>query len=264
MAYVPQNILVFSAAFSGGMAGIGADGRAPSETNAAAAGPVNLAAVAGALAQSFDTAWGAAAVNGFQQQAIAQFCEGIMAGRSPRSLVPSDYTPTCAAVIALISAGSNYMTGQAITPASSPSQLARLIATNVSGQSVPSGAAFTAITGWTTVADTAAAFVPATGLYTVPATGFYQVNAGFLSANAIPQNSNVFLAVLLNEVSQFQCIASNPSTGGPIGNMACFANGIVKATKGDILRLGMTQFSGGLYTLFATAADNFLNVSQLP
>ncbi len=52
-----------------------------------------------------------------------------------------------------------------------------LAATKATNQSIPDANVATVVTGWTEVTDTAAAFVPATGLFTVPANGYYVVTA---------------------------------------------------------------------------------------
>lgn len=257
MSYTPLNVDVFKAAFAGAAAGIGTAGRAPTITLATDPAVVNLVALAGAWAQAFDTAWGANPADGLQLTLIRQLSNDRWEGNYPSSLDPASYASQVAPLIAIVTAAETYFAGQGIVTAG-----AQLIAVNSSLQAVPSGAT-TVITGWTTSADPAGAFNPVTGLYTAPSSGFYQASASFLSSNAIPQNFNVFTDIQVNGVTKVRGVSNNAAAGGGNTNMAASVVGLVKVTKGDVIRIAITQFSGGNYTLFGFANDNNFDLAQV-
>ncbi len=114
MAYTPLNSNVFIAAFAGALAGIAVAGKVLSDTTATDyAGVVN---VAGAYAQSFDTAWGTTAATTLDVQAIQEESEATWADRTPSSVTPSSYTSLCQALIATIQQAETYLTAQGIVP----------------------------------------------------------------------------------------------------------------------------------------------------
>lgn len=124
MAYTPNNSLVFNAAYVGAYAGIVAASNYLSVTNSSLYN--NRATYAGAWAQCFDTLWGATAPNSLQLDSIETESFGLWSSRppfpdSPKSTVfstASTYTALCNALIASITASSNYFSGQGITPPS--------------------------------------------------------------------------------------------------------------------------------------------------
>lgn len=117
MAYVPQQISVYLAAFAGSLAGM-----------ATSIGPVSsstpgdyqfLAQVADAFAQSFDTEYGALnAGQEFQIELIAELCESVWSQRSvlpaTTSTTPSSYTAECDALVALVVDGSTQVAAQTV------------------------------------------------------------------------------------------------------------------------------------------------------
>ena len=140
---------------------------------------------------------------------------------------------------------------------------ARLIAQKPISQVIASGAPFTPIIGWSEIVDTASSFDPVTGTFTVPADGFYQVSAALLTLG-VSANNNVFLAVLLNGAPQLQGVTQVPPLGGTAANLGVAVNGLVRASKNDLITLGFTQFSGSPITTFAAGVDNYFTIAQLP
>lgn len=120
MSYTPVNSQIFFAAYSGALAGMVVSNRVPTDTNAASTANVGNAAVAGAFAQSFDTAWANAAdANLLDVLATRHMCSMVWESRAPQALVtpsltPSSYTTLCNALIAIIGAATTYMSGQGI------------------------------------------------------------------------------------------------------------------------------------------------------
>lgn len=117
--YNPINQLVFKAAFSGALAGQGANGRQPNFISRSSPFCVDLAEVAGAYAQSFDTAWAASPTSAFDLETIAQISSAVWAGRAPSigipsNLVPGSYTPLVLALIAIVQSGDDYLDGNGL------------------------------------------------------------------------------------------------------------------------------------------------------
>jgi hypothetical protein len=126
MSYTPNNLDVFTAAFSGAMAGMGEFNR--NNTDSSPADYSDLASLAGAFAQQFDTRWGAVLPDGLQLDCIAAFSEGAWENRAPQIavkaprltrlihpyLIPATYDKLVLAIIAAIQAGENYYVDQGI------------------------------------------------------------------------------------------------------------------------------------------------------
>jgi len=119
MTYNPINDQVYFAAYSGALAGMAVSDRVPSDSSAA--NQANVAAIAGAFAQSFDTEWNSATfITDIQNRCIEQSSQSVWQMRAPQAgqvtpLVPATYSATCRALIAIITAGGTYVTGQGIT-----------------------------------------------------------------------------------------------------------------------------------------------------
>lgn len=119
MGYVPNNGSVFTAAYTGAMAGMATGGgRVPRDTNPAAYG--SIAAIAGAWAQSFDTIWGVNPANGLELGLIEDACYGAWDTRvgplNATNLNASNWSSECQAIVANILSSDAYYAGQGITP----------------------------------------------------------------------------------------------------------------------------------------------------
>ena len=118
MPYTPQNVSIFVAAFTGALAGMGVSNRVPSD--AVSSDYAGLASVAGAYAQSFDTAWGATVPSSFDTAAVRDCSLDVWQDRAPQAvapfLTPATYTAQCQALIAIIQAGETYLGANAISP----------------------------------------------------------------------------------------------------------------------------------------------------
>jgi hypothetical protein len=121
MPYTPQNKTVFTAAYAGALAGIAAAEKTPSDPVPTDPAVVGSATVAGAYAQAFDAAWGAVVPNELQVLSIEECSAAVFIGQTPTPplppfTLPSNWTSLCEALIAIVTAGSNYFTAQGVTP----------------------------------------------------------------------------------------------------------------------------------------------------
>src|SRR5271157_3313138 len=117
MPFVPENPVIFTAAYSGAIAGMAASGRYVQNSSESAFG--GLSTLAGAFAQAFDAAWAsAAAPSQLEVQAVEAACEGALQDRQPvfnqQSLLPAMWAPLAGAVAALVRAGDAYFLSQGI------------------------------------------------------------------------------------------------------------------------------------------------------
>jgi hypothetical protein len=125
MVYVPNNVNVFTAAYAGAMAGMVVGARDVG-TDAVTADYTTRAAVAGAFAESFDTAFGAVSPDVLQMlqiQAAAvsywteRFCDYDPSDPNQAAfLLPATYTPLCNTIIATIAAAEAFFASQGIVP----------------------------------------------------------------------------------------------------------------------------------------------------
>ncbi len=116
MSYSPNNLSIFTAAFSGALAGMGVSDRVPTSSDTIYAG---LAQVAGAFAQEFDTTWASATATEMNVAAVAQMSESAWQQRAPQAdattVLPATYSQLCAALKAIVTAGTVQLTAMGIT-----------------------------------------------------------------------------------------------------------------------------------------------------
>lgn len=121
MAYTPQNLQIFTAAFAGSLAGMGLSDR--NIVNTSASAYAGLASVAGAFAQAVDTAWGVNA-NQLDLEAIQSNCAAFWQERSPNAdsinTNPSTWANAALAIVATVQASEAYFTDQGIVPPAIP------------------------------------------------------------------------------------------------------------------------------------------------
>jgi hypothetical protein len=119
MAYVCKNQTVFNAAYTAALAAMNVSSRSYSPSTLSAY-YYNLAAVAGAFAQEFDTLYTASAIPScvelsLLRDAIGSLWEEIAPPtESARSLDPTTYTSMCNAILAMLTAASAYWVSQGI------------------------------------------------------------------------------------------------------------------------------------------------------
>lgn len=117
MTYDPNNVQVFTAAFSGALAGMGASNKTPVSTNSESDVNVGLANVAGAFAQEFDSLYSGATTT-LAISTIQELCESVWQQRvpqfSPPFTTPVTYEAICQALIAIVQAGIQYAYDQDI------------------------------------------------------------------------------------------------------------------------------------------------------
>lgn len=116
--YSPQNLNIFTAAFAGSLAGMGASDRIlvfvdPDDYE-------DQARAAFAFSQSFDTEWGSRSTTQLDIMSTQSVCESYWNDRTPQNtdvfFDPATYTPNVVPLIALITSGDAYVAGQGITP----------------------------------------------------------------------------------------------------------------------------------------------------
>jgi hypothetical protein len=122
MSYTPNDVLVFTAAYSGVISGFAASGRVILDATVADYG--KNAVIAGAFAQSFDQAWeinpDTNPPDTLEVFIIEKACKAVWENRdtelTTETLEPASFTQICEAIIALILAGEGYFSAQGITP----------------------------------------------------------------------------------------------------------------------------------------------------
>ena len=133
--YAPNNVSVFTAAFAGATSGMGVGAAVLTDPTEADYNPICTIGLA--FAESFDTQWQAAGppgVNTLVIDMIQSCCEESFAGRpchpvGPPLTVVSNWTQLSNAIIALVRAGSDTVTGQGITPVPFPASGGALVTT---------------------------------------------------------------------------------------------------------------------------------------
>jgi hypothetical protein len=120
MAYTPVNVDAYTNAYSGALAGMAISGWIVDPTSADYS---NVAAIAGAFAQAFDTVWNnATTLNWLQIQSIQSVCQEQFAGHAPGSLdnavftQASNWAVPAAACAALVLEGDAFVASEGITP----------------------------------------------------------------------------------------------------------------------------------------------------
>jgi hypothetical protein len=119
MAYVPNNISVFTAAYAGALSGMGIGAGILTDTTAA--DYAGICSIGLAFAEAFDTQWGGRPIDTFVIDQIQSDCEESFSGRPCRPIGPPLTLPTnwigeSNAIIALVLEGSATVAGQGITP----------------------------------------------------------------------------------------------------------------------------------------------------
>jgi hypothetical protein len=110
MAYVPQNVLAFQAAFAGAVAGCLSDGRATVSAPVDDPAVVPQLAACFAFAQQLDTVRGAVIPSTFAANAILQMSQGFWLSRAGgASAEPTDYTAAVTALLNNIQSAANYL-----------------------------------------------------------------------------------------------------------------------------------------------------------
>src|SRR5271154_678404 len=120
MSYAPNNKTVYTAAFSGALAGIGASQKSPTDGSSTDPPVTGLANLAGSWAQEFDVLWGPNHANTLDVLAIESASEGVFTGNCPPNVPPftspTNWTVTINAIIAMVKAGEGYFASQGVTP----------------------------------------------------------------------------------------------------------------------------------------------------
>jgi hypothetical protein len=142
--------------------------------------------------------------------------------------------------------------------------VAQLFATNSSVQSVASGvsAPGNVVTNWTSLVDTAGAFVASTGQYTVPANGIYYVGVQLQIGAAIGAGScTVSVVKSAGTAVEFSGYTVIPS--GSVTGLTVQAGGIVLLTAGSIIEIYISQLSTGTFSLTSFSNLNYLSIFRV-
>jgi hypothetical protein len=242
VAYTPSELTVYTAAYSGAIAGCASSGRIILDgTPADYAGQ---AMISGAFAQSFDLAWeinpDTDPPDTLQVFIIEKACKGVWENRNTEvtseTLLPQAFTELCNGIIALIMASESYVTGQGITPNPWPTAggggtvTSVAAGTGISVTGTPTVAPVINNTGVTSIVAGAGIYVSGpTGAVTVSNTGVASVVAGTnvtitgTATNPIvnaagdlatgPSNGNIGTLVALTTSPQTLCTLSITAPG---------------------------------------------------
>lgn len=120
MSYTPVNVDAYTNAYSGALAGMAISGWIVDPSSADYA---NVAAIAGAFAEAFDTVWNnATTLNWLQIQSIQSVCQEQFTGHAPGPLEDasfaqaSNWAVPAAACAALVLQGDAFVASEGITP----------------------------------------------------------------------------------------------------------------------------------------------------
>jgi hypothetical protein len=100
MSYTPNNMLIYLAAFSGALSGMGAHTRGQTSHNPAAYGNVTIAAAN--FAQEIDTLYMPSTVNELNVRAVMEIAEGLYAGRYQEGPSALSYQDMALTLIAMV------------------------------------------------------------------------------------------------------------------------------------------------------------------
>jgi hypothetical protein len=116
MSYTVKNANVFTAAFSGALAGILVSGKMPTGGN-----PLSYTTamnVVGAFAQQLDTVWGSVAAASLELQSIEEASESLFQNRAPvanaSTTNPLTWDKECRAIIAMVQAAEAYYSANSL------------------------------------------------------------------------------------------------------------------------------------------------------
>jgi hypothetical protein len=205
-AYVPRNIFIYMAAYSGALAGMGASPLGNRQGSVSSSDYTTPAQAAGAFAQAFDTQWGGATSTILDEELTWSCCAQAIASRTPMTGSDSDndasaWTTIVQSIIALVQQGDLYVASQGITP--------------------PEGSGVNSITGTEPIVASGGSNVAVSIL---PAT---EVAAGSMSAadkakldNSITTITGLLPIVVSGEAIHEILISVNPATDLVPGTMS--------------------------------------------
>lgn len=139
--------------------------------------------------------------------------------------------------------------------------LAKVFATNTSGQSIPNNTS-TTVTGWTTVRDANSNFVASTGIFTAPATADYLVCGQLIMSGSGISNGIVEMTFLANAAAW--AIANSPVAATTVTDNTVSGCADVFVSSGQTISLNLLQNSGGAQSLATAAKQLYLSIVQLP
>lgn len=133
-------------------------------------------------------------------------------------------------------------------------------ATNTSGQSIPATTS-TTVTGWTSVTNQGAAFVPSTGIFTAPVAGFYSMDFGSQFVAGTTILNGAYRASLFQNAS---IVKTREVTAQVAAISAVFSPSLssagIQMAAGDTMAFQTYQGTAGSLALSANAPDNDLSI----
>jgi len=220
MAYVPNNVNIFIAAYAGAISGMAVAQKVLIDEDPA--DYASISAVAGAFAKSFDTEWGLRPTTDLDLSIVEEECEGTWEGRyiprtNPKFLLPATYTDQCQALIALVTASELYFASQGIAPPGPPVPIASTARMVIFKPGVPSSG--DTVSSW---AEVAALIVAAGGLIDVYVDS--SLGAPIVSTSIDCKGKTNFLAVLSQNPAAGPQVYLQVAAGSVIRDPASFKN----------------------------------------
>lgn len=160
----------------------------------------------------------------------------------------------------LVEQASPTFTGTVTAPTYAATGMARVLANNTSGQSIPNSAT-TVVTGWTTSFDAASNFVASTGVFTAPATAYYLVTGQLLFNGALTLGGNI--QAIVNVAGSGIASGIYFSDSATVASNSVQVSVLVHANSGQSITLSAFQNSGGAIPL-STGFGISLSITQMP
>ncbi|WP_134140471.1 hypothetical protein [Paraburkholderia sp. BL6665CI2N2] len=139
--------------------------------------------------------------------------------------------------------------------------LAKVFATNTSGQSIPNTTS-TTITGWTTVRDANSNFVASTGVFTAPTTADYLVCVQLVTNGVGVNNGVLDMSIIAN--GSAWAVANSPVAATTVTDNTVSGCADVFVSAAQTITINLLQNSGSAQPLATTAKQLYLSIVQLP
>lgn len=139
--------------------------------------------------------------------------------------------------------------------------LAKVFATNTSGQSIPNNAQ-TTVTGWTSVRDANSNFVASTGIFTAPASADYLVCAQLIIGGAGASNGVLQATIIAN--GSAWATFNAPVWSSTVTDTTVSGCTETNVSSGQTITVQLLQNSGSAQALSTATKQVFLSIVQIP